>query len=288
LAESSSARVLDDTDAARHRLLEGVVALGARVFRERAIALEESTRGVVVTTARGRRVNAEIVVLAMAARTSELLPGYEKVLVPMTDAAFFWKRTGTRTGTRAGTGTGTSTGTSTRAPRAATDTTPLAGREGIALRGHSGHVAVVWNPIDSRTPLRISGPRFLWPGAGVGVAHEGNVDSRMRARALDFHRAKTLPLLARALGCPTWEAFAEREGLVFEGGRFGVDCLPCDELPVVGEFGRWGRILGASGFLGTGWSAHVSSARALADFVDRGASKDLHPRLSPRRFDAGT
>ncbi|MCA2958779.1 MAG: FAD-binding oxidoreductase [Silvanigrellales bacterium] len=278
--ESHSALLLDDTESWRRTLLEGLVRAGARVFHEKASRLVETTTGVRLETDRNRLVEAEIAVLGTASGTGTLLDAYSEILVPMTDALFLWERD-----KKSSPSSQPAERTSARAVRPPVQAPPSTSP--LCWRGHNGHVAIAWNPHDPKFPLRISGPRFLWPGAGVGLVKNGALDARLRTRALDFHRAKTLPFVARCLGFSTWEALARREGLVFHSARFGVDCLPCDELPVVGEYGRWGRVLGASGFLASGLSAQLASARMLADLVETGTSSRLHPLLSPRRFRLG-
>lgn len=67
----------------------------------------------------------------------------------------------------------------------------------------------------------------------------------------------------------------------------GVDCLPCDELPVLGELGTQGRILGGTGWLGCGWSAGFRSAQIIADLVVHGKSEKLLPLLKPLRWRSG-
>jgi|JFJP01.1.fsa_nt_gi hypothetical protein len=59
---------------------------------------------------------------------------------------------------------------------------------------------------------------------------------------------------------------------------------PCDELPLLGEFGHHGRILGSCGWLGTGVTAQYQASLILWDILKTGRSSDLHPLLTPRRF----
>ena len=272
--ESGDALVLRDAQGWRERLAGALRGRGIEFLDENVFQLVETTSGVTLETDRGLTIEAEITVLATASRAGDLLAPMRDVFVPMTDAVLSWKRAVRKK-------------TPSRALPVLPANLRTQAREALGLRGHNGHVAAVWDPSDDLFPLRLSGPRFLWPGAGVGVAQTGGLDAKLRARALDFHRAKTLPLIARMLGHATWEAFAEREGLTFHSARFGIDCLPCDELPVLGEFGKWGRLLGASGFLASGYSAQLQAARMLADLVESGTSTNLHPRLSPRRLREG-
>lgn|GEM_PF-627164 len=266
-AESAGARALRDPVGWRMPLLRAVRASGVQDVCDDVAQLEERTTGVILRTVKGTRIEAEMVIVCAAARTGELLPAFSEVLVPMSDACFLWKRSTPK--------------------RGASAELPLEARAALCLRGHNGHVAAVWAPEAGEFPLRVSGPRFLWPGAGAGIALRGAPDARKREAAMDFHRAKTLPLLARALGFSTWEAWRFRAHLAFHSVVYGVDCLPCDELPVAGEFGRWGRVLGAAGFLGTGLGAQITAARGLVDLAEKGASDLLHPQLSPRRFQSG-
>lgn len=261
--ENRPGLLLSDVTEWRTALQRHVAHRGVNFELDTATLLTETTQGVRLETLGRRVVECEIAILGTAARTGNLLPEFRDILVPMADAVFLWRRKGSLQVSRNG--------------------TPSA----LALRGHNGHVAAAWNPADPAFPLRISGPRFLWPSAGAGLEKEGSVDARLRVKALDFHRAKTLPFVARCLGHRTWEECAAKEGLEFHSAHFGTDCLPCDELPVVGEFGQWGRVLGASGFLATGLSAGLAAAHMLADLVLTGASPHLHPLLSPRRFRLG-
>jgi hypothetical protein len=73
-----------------------------------------------------------------------------------------------------------------------------------------------------------------------------------------------------------------------EGGarEFVLGTLPCDELPLLGEFGSHGRLLGNAGWIGVESSAALPAAEIICDLIVHGRSKghSLHPQLSPKRL----
>jgi hypothetical protein len=75
----------------------------------------------------------------------------------------------------------------------------------------------------------------------------------------------------------------QREGVARD---FVLGTLPCDELPLLGEFGSHGRLLGNVGWIGVESSAALPAAEIICDLIEQGRSKGhrLHPQLSPKRF----
>jgi hypothetical protein len=264
--EESRARLLKDPGHWRVPFLQYFRQKGVPIIDEKVLSLQEDSKGVELLFARKESLRCEVVLLATGESTGTLLPELSASLVPMSDMLFRWRIQ------------------SPKAPksRVALDSSKAA--DPLAMRGHNGHVAIVWNPEAFEFPLCLSGPRFLIPGAGVGVSKHSLVEERLKQKGLEFHRAKTLPFLAQTLGYTTWESFSQQMRLQFEGACYGSDCLPCDELPLVGEFGKWGRIVGSAGFLAAGHSAQLYMAHALVELINTGKSPGLHPRLSPRRL----
>ena len=143
------------------------------------------------------------------------------------------------------------------------------GKSACAFRAQNGHIAGYrWSG-----HLAITGPRFLLPQAGVGL----NPQVSHAAACHAYHKKTLFPVLKQL-------DLLKEEPLLIQEGVFSVDCHPCDELPVLGEYGKWGRILGNSGWLGVGFSAGIQAARILCEMICQGNTPLLHPRLTPRRF----
>jgi glycine/D-amino acid oxidase-like deaminating enzyme len=64
----------------------------------------------------------------------------------------------------------------------------------------------------------------------------------------------------------------------------GLDCRPCDELPVVGPLFGNSRILLAGGFMGLGISQGLFAGLGLADLVVTGQSVALPRLIYPERL----
>ena len=137
----------------------------------------------------------------------------------------------------------------------------------------------------------MTGPRFLLPQAGAGVdltkqPLDRSLISKIESWIQGSLLAKVVPLL---LQTSTHEAANDSHEISLKllDIRMGVDCLPCDELPMLGELGHQGRILGATGWLGCGWSAGFQAASTLVDIVQTGKSEQLKPLLRPQRWRSG-
>ncbi|MEY4631733.1 MAG: hypothetical protein RIQ81_1853 [Pseudomonadota bacterium] len=64
----------------------------------------------------------------------------------------------------------------------------------------------------------------------------------------------------------------------------GLDCYPCDELPVIGPMFGEGRILVAAGFMGQGITLGFEAGRCLARLLMTGSCPELPRRLWPERL----
>ncbi len=64
----------------------------------------------------------------------------------------------------------------------------------------------------------------------------------------------------------------------------GLDCHPCDELPIVGPMFGEGRILVAAGFMGQGITLGFESGYCLAKLLMTGNCPELPRRLWPERL----
>lgn len=296
--ETHPSLALRNASAVPNALSRQLLAQGVTFEQARVVALTESSNGCTLGSADGQEFSAEVVIMANSHAIGALLTQYQDILVPMTDLVLTYK---------------THALPKLFAPNSKSDSGLEARlRAGLCFRAASGHVAghLMHNETDGSMTLTVSGPRFLLPSAGVGVdltkvtknATPLPVDF---ARATQFFEASVWPAVLRtltegkadndktannsnmrgALGSDLWSL----QALGFEQQRaeLFVDCLPCDELPLIGELGKLGRILGGAGWLGCGFSAGCQTARVLASLVTQGHSPHSHPMLSPRRFHTG-
>jgi glycine/D-amino acid oxidase-like deaminating enzyme len=64
----------------------------------------------------------------------------------------------------------------------------------------------------------------------------------------------------------------------------GLDCRPCDELPIIGPMFGESRILVGTGYMGLGLSWGFLAGKCLANLVAKGKSPMLPSRLTPARL----
>ena len=156
--------------------------------------------------------------------------------------------------------------------------------EPLAFRASNGHIAVSLFSNENKSMLKISGPRFLLPQAGVGlVLNKENITPAILSNVKKFHE-QIFSILSSYYGYNSVELFLKEHPFVQTNYGAHVDCHPCDELPLVGEFGKLGKILGCTGFLATGFSAGAWGAKIICDLICQQKSSALHARLQPRRF----
>ncbi|MEY4064105.1 MAG: hypothetical protein RIR26_313 [Pseudomonadota bacterium] len=231
--------------------------------------VKESKDGCTVILANGDQLHSEIVILANGYKMAALQPWLAPMLVPMSDVQSEWS-------------------TNIRANRTA---------EPWVVRTASGHVAALISacqssPDESHWRIKLTGPRFFLPQAGVGtdLSHK-TPDSELQAKLERWLKEKLIPALLPLMETPpdvdSRTPSLEPWALRCEGIQFGVDCLPCDELPIAGELGLQGRILGSTGWLGCGWSAGFQMAQVVAELVEQGRSGGLAPLVQPKRWRSG-
>jgi len=158
----------------------------------------------------------------------------------------------------------------------------------VTFRASNGHIAVSLFSQkfsqEEKTILKITGPRFLLPQAGVGLElTKESITPAMLTQVKKFH-GQIFAILASYYNYASVEQFLS--DFPFQENNYSthIDCHPCDELPLVGEFGKLGKILGCTGFLATDFSAGVWGAKIICDLICQQKSSALHERLQPRRF----
>lgn len=240
----------------------------------RVTSIEESSAGVVIRSSDGLVRSAELCVLAQGAAIAHAAGRYASILVPVTDV------------------------------RVSMDV-PLADQglaaEPVCFRAASGHVAGCLMPSisDGSLHMKLSGPRYALYHAGSGwqpsdagsdgLLPKGKMPLSEKAWAEGLKAV--LPAALHALN-PA-EDFSHAAVVASEMLRSGgvardfvLGTLPCDELPLLGEFGSHGRLLGNAGWIGVESSAALPAAQIICDLIVHGRSlrHELNPQLSPKRF----
>lgn len=230
---------------------------------QRVISIAEEKDGCTVLLDNKQIRECEMVILANGYQIAGLMPWVKDMLVPMSDVYSEWSSN-----------------------LACSDQC-----EPLAVRTASGHVAAVFipqaNPRESASTwtVRLTGPRFLLPSAGAGVDLSGDpVSDSLSEKINEWLRTSFLPVMTQVLQT---SHPAEGIKLKLNQARFGVDCLPCDELPILGELGSQGRILASTGWLGCGWSASLQAASVLCELIEKGSSPRLAGLLKPSRWRSG-
>jgi glycine/D-amino acid oxidase-like deaminating enzyme len=237
---------------------EGLKNFQVQTLEDSVVTLEETSKGCVLVTQNGERVYSEVAILGLGHHTGKLLPKYQEILVPMSDLCCELNGL---------------------VPEDVTLPSVL------AVRSANGHVAGTLCVSGRNITVRVSGPRFILPQAGVGIDLSSEVPSaQLLQKSMAIHEKGIFRAFAEQLGLATGKEFLERFNLQVTKTSFGVDCLPCDELPLLGEFGRHGRVMGCAGWLGVGYSASAYAATIIAHAIHSGRQTSLDSRFSPRRF----
>jgi hypothetical protein len=243
-------------------------------MRASVVNVQESSTGVVVRCDDGQARSAELCVLAQGADIAMAVERYASILVPVTDV---------------------------RASLDVARTEDAFPADPLCFRAASGHIAGCLIPSnhDRSIKMNVSGPRYALFHAGAGwrpseVGRDGFLPKgqiQLSKKTWSEGLAAVLPTALRVLN-PALDfsnevsaatAMLQREGVARD---FVLGTLPCDELPLLGEFGSHGRLLGNAGWIGVESSAALPAAEIICDLIVHGRSlrHELHPQLSPKRF----
>ncbi len=199
-------------------------------------------------------VVSEVLVLGNGAGISSFLPKYDSILVPMSDILCEYYCTTSKK------------------------------LKPVSLRAASGHVAAVLFFEENRAILKITGPRFLLPQSGADIKlNKADINVEMLEHIKKYQQ-QFFYFLSLYYNYNSVEEFLKDFPFQLSAYSVEIDCHPCDELPLLGEFGKFGKILGSAGWLATGNSAGVWGAKIITDLICQQKSEALHPRLQPRRF----
>lgn len=143
------------------------------------------------------------------------------------------------------------------------------GKSASGMKGlsFSANHTYEWGAFTSETTLKLGGGRYLRPLAGI-EATTSSVEPKITKHLLE-QLAKTFPFAEGA------EALASH-GL--------LDIRPCDELPVIGPMFGSGRLLVATGYMGSGLTLGFQAGICLAELIQTGKSDSLPRRLWPERL----
>lgn len=210
------------------------------------VKIVEDKEGCTLILSSGENITCEMIVAAMNAGNVLVDSRFNDILVPMLDvqSIFFLENT------------------------------TLISKK--LFRSSNGHFTLHAHQTNNNTGITLTGPRFLLPSAGIGV-------TQVAATAREALEKKILNFFSSSIAGEMFRDASNAQPLkpqfVYE-----VDCHPCDELPVLGEYGKHGRILGCAGWLGVGLTAHAQAAKILVDLISDGRSSSLLPLLRPTRF----
>lgn len=137
----------------------------------------------------------------------------------------------------------------------------LAGTVFSARHGHD------WGAFVRPGEIILGGARYMRKWAGI-EAETATVEPKVTKRLAEF-AAASFP----AVGTPR----------LIEAVPFR-DVRPCDELPIIGPMFGEGRIVVATGFLGSGLTVGFFAGECLAELIVTGGSTYLPRRLWPERL----
>ncbi|MGY3802585.1 FAD-dependent oxidoreductase [Pigmentibacter ruber] len=227
-----------------------------KFIKSRVKDISEKNDGCTIILENKMKLNAEVIILANALKISEILNKYKEILIPMSDClleySFYFK--------------------------------DIIFSNPISFRAANGHFAGTIFQRDQNIFMKFTGPRFLLPSAGAGIyLDESKITQENWEKIINYHSKVILSFLKTHFEFPFLNNIDELNMYLIKKNIL-VDCYPCDELPLLGEFGKLGKILGNTGWLATGFSAGVWAAYITHELIMHEKSYFLHSRLHPRRF----
>jgi hypothetical protein len=255
--ESQTAICITNPERFQEDLTSQLLLAGVHVAFHKVTEISESLSGCCVKTQSGLSFQCELIVLANGLSIPSFFPKYKEILIPMSDVITEYQWSSEK-----------------KLPHS-------------FFRAFNGHVGVsLWSRenIGNKGTLKVTGPRFLLPGAGVGLSlQETDLANNVKQNISQFHK-HVFHMLALQNGEENPSNFLKFVTFEQRTMQVKIDCHPCDELPLIGEFGKLGKVLGCAGFLATGFSAGVWAGHIVSELIVQQKSNALHKRLKPRRF----
>ena len=255
--------ILKDYKRYSHKILEQFsLKENFHIICSRAVSLKENLNSCHLELENGNSIYSEILVLANNRSISSLLKKYQNILIPTYDIITVYRL---------------------KLKKEFKEIPSL-------LRLANGHtsLSIFMTKDKSHLEVRISGPRFLLHDLGVGNFDiNENISQQSKKswlKVLSYHKEIIFPFLFNELFPEITNFLDDIQDIQMISQTLWGDCHPCDELPLVGEFGNSGRILGAAGFRGVGYSSLFFVASILKDLIFSSKSDELISTLMPKRF----
>ncbi len=124
-----------------------------------------------------------------------------------------------------------------------------------------------WGSVSNSSKATLGGGRYLRHHAGIEAKtaqYEKKIENHLRQQ---FNL--TMPNIK--LG-------------TLINGTAGLDCRPCDELPIIGPMFGDSRILIATGYMGNGLALGFYAGKCLTEFILKGQADICPRRLHPERL----
>ena len=130
-------------------------------LQSEVINISETQNNCNLTLANGQQTNSEIIILGNSLNISKLLSRYNSILVPMSDCLYNYEAVLPKT--------------NVKFP--------------FSYRMSNGHISLVAYSILEKIFIKITGPRFLLPGAGAGVNLENvSIEEKIFNNIEKYHK----------------------------------------------------------------------------------------------------
>lgn len=254
--EKNESLICLNTEKFTQSMLSYLQSNNVKFIQASVMELNESQSNCSLVLSNQKKIEAEVTILGNSLNIANLLKNYKEILIPMSDSLSEYKFTVNKTNSKL----------------------PLTFRAG------NGHVCGSIFQENNDILVKITGPRFLLPQAGAGInLTESIISQEVWEKISRYHENILIPYFIEHFKLDCFNGIEKLSKNLIRKMVF-ADCYPCDELPILGEFGKLGKILGNTGWLATGFSAGVWAAYIVHELVMKEKSLFLHSRLHSRRL----
>ena len=251
--EDNSSLICLNRTLFQKNLIQALKKNNVTLLPSEVVKLNEFQNKCTLELLHGQTIESEIVVLGNSLNIAKIMPKFETI-VPMSDCLFEYEM----------------------------DNINCVEFEPFTFRASNGHICGSVFGHNQKVKINLSGPRFLLPGAGAGLdLTKVDLDNKVFQGVQKYHSEIIFELLSKML---TRVVVFEKNAVKLNITKVIVDCYPCDELPILGEYGKLGRILGNTGWLATGISSGSWASSIICELILNEKSSALHSRLHPRRL----
>jgi len=135
---------------------------------------------------------------------------------------------------------------------------------GICYSANHGYE---WGVIEKNGTICQGGSRYLLKNAGIGLENH-RYDEKIESN----------------IWLKSEEMFGEKFTYSKGEMNIGLECRPCDELPIIGPMFGENRILMATGYMGQGLGFGFLAGRCLATLIKKGVCDELPRNFWPERL----